>query len=213
MAEQGTQFRLTGALLSVVLCKALYDAGTIPYLPRVLYAAYYGDCTQLAENLPGIFALDMRQNFGMAFSVRCSQDQVDLPYLKDLIDRHVAFRPFMLTCQEWDSGVADASSWDPIVSDIPTLVMTGEVDPNLSPSWDRRVSMTLTTRTFMNIPALDMEALAHTLVPRKCSLRLSRIPTLSPVIDMQQKKLKPKFSADPWIFLVEFDRFQFFMID
>ena len=154
MAEQGTQFRLTGALLSVVLCKALYDAGTIPYLPRVLYAAYYGDCTQLAENLPGIFALDMRQNFGMAFSVRCSQDQVDLPYLKDLIDRHVAFRPFMLTCQEWDSGVADASSWDPIVSDIPTLVMTGEVDPNLSPSWDKRVSLTLTNSYFYEYPGV-----------------------------------------------------------
>ena len=167
VSRQATEVRLTGALFSTLLYQALYDTGTIPFLPGVIYATSGGDYAAVADAVPGIFALDQIQDFGMGLSVRCNQDRVELPTvdeydeataayprLSGLIDLHVVFRPLTMICQDWDAGVADPTSWEPVVSDIPTLVMTGEYDPNLAPAWGERVASTLSAASVFEYPGI-----------------------------------------------------------
>ena len=165
VSGEATEVRLTGALFSTLLYQALYDTGTIPFLPGVIYATNAGDYAAVADAVPGIFALDQIQDFGMGLSVRYNQDRVQLPtvdeydeataaypHLAGLIDLHVVFRPLTMICQDWEAGVADPTSWEPVISDIPTLVMTGEYDPNLAPCLGRTGGVDPLSSVVLRVP-------------------------------------------------------------
>jgi pimeloyl-ACP methyl ester carboxylesterase len=46
-------------------------------------------------------------------------------------------------CEVWGAGQADASANQPVISDVPTLVMTGEFDPITPPAWGQRAAESL----------------------------------------------------------------------
>ena len=55
-------------------------------------------------------------------------DQLNIAMVTGIEDQFI-------TCDYWDSGIADALENEPVVSDVPTLVFSGEYDPITPPVW------------------------------------------------------------------------------
>ena len=57
-------------------------------------------------------------------------------------------------CAEWGVAPADAAEREPVVSDVPTLILTGEFDPITPPAWARLAAETLTNSYYYEFPGL-----------------------------------------------------------
>ena len=53
----------------------------------------------------------------------------------------------------WPKGTVDASYYRPVVSDVPTLVLSGEVDPVTPPGWGQSVAKHLSHSKHIVVPA------------------------------------------------------------
>ena len=58
---------------------------------------------------------------------------------KDSILGGLAYR----LCAEWPTGEADASANQPVASEVPTLILSGEFDPITPPAWGFQAAETL----------------------------------------------------------------------
>jgi pimeloyl-ACP methyl ester carboxylesterase len=88
---------------------------------------------------------------GMQYTVLCAEDA---PYLKDAnIDRDAMSKTYQGTlqvdvlreiCKQWPRGPTDEALHDPLHSDIPTLLLSGEADPVTPPADAERAALGLT---------------------------------------------------------------------
>jgi len=137
-----------------------------PLLPQAIYAASEGTYTSF---LP-IAMLDMlRQEFrswGMYFSVLCNEE---MPFstredFNAAVAEYPEFTGFFAgfevgglaysVCPGWGAGQAGVRENEPVTSDIPTLIMTGEYDPIVPPGWGQRAAGTLTNSYFFEYPGM-----------------------------------------------------------
>jgi pimeloyl-ACP methyl ester carboxylesterase len=83
---------------------------------------------------------------GMFLSVLCTED---LPYVDGETPaasflQGVIVERFREVCAEWPRGELAPGYHDPVVSSIPTLVLSGDADPVTPPRWGERVVHNLT---------------------------------------------------------------------
>jgi pimeloyl-ACP methyl ester carboxylesterase len=115
-----------------------YSVDNIPYIPRLISDVANGDY-ELVSRYASL-GLAITQTSGMAISVNCvdnSSFDIDLPTLnapteleKLLIDDTVAgVKEFSKLCQAWLPEFAHAEKRPAFASDIPTLLLAGELDP------------------------------------------------------------------------------------
>lgn len=150
---------VTGAREEVVIDRAafmgglrgmLYSADLAALVPLALDRAMAGD--------PGTFVAIAREvgagaqramATGMFLSVVCAED---LPFLKPGdIEREAAgtlFGPeaalnIARACAMWPRGDVPAGFRDPVTSDVPVLLLSGDLDPVTPPSWAEAASATL----------------------------------------------------------------------
>ena len=57
-------------------------------------------------------------------------------------------------CAEWGVAPADAAEKEPVVSDVPTLILAGEFDPITPPLWARLAAETLSSSYYYEFPGL-----------------------------------------------------------
>ncbi len=57
-------------------------------------------------------------------------------------------------CAEWSVAPADAAEREPVISDVPTLILTGEFDPITPPLWARLAAETLGNSYYYEFPGL-----------------------------------------------------------
>jgi hypothetical protein len=57
-------------------------------------------------------------------------------------------------CPSWGAGQADARENEPVRSEIPALIMTGEYDPIVPPGWGQSAAGTLTNSYFFEYPGM-----------------------------------------------------------
>jgi pimeloyl-ACP methyl ester carboxylesterase len=130
---------------------ALYSTSTIPTIPRMIYEAYEGDYDAMAEEI--FFNIVSFEFFsvGMYYSVNCVDElgfrplddfrAADEPYpeQKDSFDSQFYFK----NCQVWDVTQADLIETQPVTSDVPTLLISGEYDPITPPEYAEMAHQTL----------------------------------------------------------------------
>ncbi len=130
------ELALTGADLYAGMYNALYDVELIPLVPLLIFQAAQGNFAfldQLAEqSIPGLT--------GVAEGARLSVDCIDGGALidGDALAQAVASEPALTTlfgayappfCALWGVAPGPAEFLDPVVSEIPTLLLAGEFDP------------------------------------------------------------------------------------
>jgi pimeloyl-ACP methyl ester carboxylesterase len=98
-------------------------------------------------------------------------------------------------CDAWQGGQADASFAEPVTSDVPTLILAGEWDPNTPPQWGLHVQRTLHNGYFIQLPGATHATASHS--PDSCGWQLAAKffddPSTPPVADCLLTLREPVF--------------------
>lgn len=158
--------RMTGALFLEQVFRALYDTGLRPALPGIIDDAREGRfdtlllLTQVDAMRPAF------RSWGQYYTVLCHDD---VPFSdRDAVDRAIARHPDLApmfthfevgplpfeVCEAWDAGVAEPGDREPIESDIPVLVTTGQFDPIVPPDWGASLERKLPRSTYVVLPGV-----------------------------------------------------------
>ena len=170
-AEHGVTVRIpdprTGATVEVTA-----DRGTIAEglrfmmyganaqkVPLAVHQAYEGDMAQLVTlAVERRAALDSILSMGMNFSVTCAED---LPFIDAATTaRETAgtmlgdyrVREQKRVCELWPRGSIPADAREPVRSDVPVLLFSGERDPVTPPEFGARVAKWLPNSLFLVVP-------------------------------------------------------------
>jgi len=157
---------MNGDILVGMTFRLLYNSRIRYLLPAYIDDASRNDFS--AFNLMrGILIgrMDL-SSLGMSLSVQCheelsfsSQELVQSrlsghPELAGIYENSL-IGPFMFeVCQDWPAGKADPSANQPVYSDVPTLLMSGEFDPITPPAWGRKAAQTLSRAYYFEYPGI-----------------------------------------------------------
>jgi pimeloyl-ACP methyl ester carboxylesterase len=135
------EIEVTSKVVAGIIFSALYSPLTGSLLPSLIERAERDDFQGLlALAFAGESATD-GMSLGMQLSVLCSEDSPR--YTLDDLTREAAgtiFGTRLLTgqvaaCQFWPKGAVDPGYYAPVVSDVPSLVLSGDLDPVTPPTW------------------------------------------------------------------------------
>lgn len=162
---QPFELALTGDDVAGFLFQSLYQTALIPFLPEIIDGASDGEFGTIGLLQSAmLLQLDMI-NTGLQLSVQCHEEVTfaDAQALRDAAAEHPELEGFFQTavtlgpsvvdvCEQWDVGAADAVENEAVTSDIPTLVLAGDMDPITPPAWGEAVASNLANSFFFNLP-------------------------------------------------------------
>ena len=159
---------LNGATLAVAVRFLSYSSETQALLPLLIHEALTtGDLERLASQamlvMSGITEAISR---GMELSVLCSEDypfmNVNADYDNTLLG-NVMLKAIEAQCDVWPRGVVPEGFHDPVVSDVPVLLVSGERDPVTPPHYAAQAA-----ETFSNHVNLVAPGQAHSVLRNVC---------------------------------------------
>jgi pimeloyl-ACP methyl ester carboxylesterase len=128
-------------------------------LPLQIHRAYEGDLSPLVQmSIERRLAIDDILAMGLLFSVTCAED---LPYITDEVmkretagtllgDYRIAAQKAV--CQVWPRGSVPADVHEPVRSDVPVLLISGEWDPVTPPEFAESVAKNLPNSLHVVVP-------------------------------------------------------------
>lgn len=147
-----------GSRLISLLFGMLYNTDVIPQLPTLIYDTYQGNYALLTQLEARRLGRQGGFSHAMYFSVQCSEeiafatpDEVystvaAFPRLSTFFSGILENTPSIFTlCSAWGVYPPDPIENEPVQSDIPTLLLTGEYDPITPPEWGHLAAQTLRT--------------------------------------------------------------------
>ena len=159
---------LTGEMIFGNLVFFLYQTPIIPALPKAINDVANGDYDLMIQLSSRRLAAFDALSRGMSFSVLCTDDLIDRTP-EDYLKLRAAMPPTLTgrtdpedilefgafgICQNWPVQEADPSVKEPVVSEIPTLIMGGEFDPVTPPDYGRMVAEHLSNSYFFEFPSI-----------------------------------------------------------
>jgi pimeloyl-ACP methyl ester carboxylesterase len=117
----------------------MYTTGAQRFVPFIIHRAFLNDYVPF-EEAAMLLSPGAGVSRGMYFTVTCSEG---VPFItdQDLIDETKGtfvgpdrVKRHMEACREWPKGDIASSYIDPVKSDLPVLMISGEVD-GASPPW------------------------------------------------------------------------------
>ena len=159
-------------VVASIIFGALYSPLTASLLPELISRAEEDD-------FQGLFALafandsDENMSLGMQLSIVCSEDAPRVT--PDDVAREGAGTMFgdhllsaqVKACEMWPRGRVDPGYYEPVVSDVPTLILSGEIDPVTPPAWGDAVARHLRNARHVVVPATG-----HGVVATGCGQQL-----------------------------------------
>jgi len=139
-----------------VIFGALYSPATASVVPMLVDRAEHNDFQSL---LALGFAGDSNENMsvGMQLSVLCSEDaarfsEADFARATagTIFGEHLLAGQIK-ACEFWPRGTVDASYYEPVKSDVPTLILSGDLDPVTPPTWGQAVAQHLTHASHVQV--------------------------------------------------------------
>jgi pimeloyl-ACP methyl ester carboxylesterase len=157
------------------LAGALYSPLMSSLLPELVIRAEGNDFQgMLALAMMGESASD-EMSLGMQLSVVCAEDYPRIaPDEAQRASAGTVFAGHLLTarmraCEFWPRGAVDAAYYQPVTSAVPTLVLSGEIDPVTPPSWGQSVADHLSKSRHIVAPATG-----HGVVTSACGMKMIR---------------------------------------
>lgn len=162
-------------LVANLVFGALYSPLTSSMVPELLARAEQDDFQgMLALAMVGEGTAD-NMSVGMQLSVICAEDVPRIaPGETERASEGSLFGQRLLmahvkACDFWPRGEVPAGYYEPVVSDAPALVLSGDVDPITPPSWGALVSGKLSRATHLTAPFTG-----HGVASTGCGQRLIR---------------------------------------
>ena len=157
--------------VGAVLMGALYSPATASMLPMLIEQAHDGDFQGLLALATLNETAADQMSRGMFFSVICTED---LPWIDEQERQERASGTFLgesiaetwgKVCAHWPQGVVADDYHEPVRSDVPALVLSGEFDPVTPPRWGEEVSRDLTNSRHIVVPGVGHGTSALGCVP------------------------------------------------
>ena len=187
---------LSGDAVLGNLMLLLYQTELIPIMPRATYEVYGGNYALMTQLLSRNLALYEAVSRGMQYSVLCSEDLVGRNP-QEILDNRAAL-PTQLagrvspevemeygsfaTCRNWQVQELGPGAKKPLVTDIPTLVISGEFDPVTPPEYGQLVASLLSKSRHINL-----KGFGHNVISSECLRDLAgaffKDPTAAPEAD------------------------------
>jgi pimeloyl-ACP methyl ester carboxylesterase len=171
--ERG-EIRMTARIVANVLFGTLYQPLAASLLPALIARAEQND-------FQGVLALagmndsgaPPNMSVGMQLSVICAEDAPRIS--ADEASKQAEgslFGPYVLrmqreACAFWPRGDVDPSFYEPVQSSIPTLILSGDIDPVTPPVWGEEIAKTLPNSKHIVLPGTG-----HTAGGTGCGRRL-----------------------------------------
>jgi pimeloyl-ACP methyl ester carboxylesterase len=170
------EIRLEPRLVANVMAGTLYSPMASALLPAVVARAEQNDFQgTLALGSMGDGAAEPNMSVGMQLSVICAEDaprvtaeEAEKESAGTIFGAYV-MRNQRQACEFWPRGHVDPAYYDPIKSSIPTLVLSGQLDPVTPPVWGEQVAAHLTASRHVVIPGTG-----HTAGSTGCGVRIIR---------------------------------------
>jgi pimeloyl-ACP methyl ester carboxylesterase len=128
----------------------IYMTELVPFLPRTIYDARAGKF-DLIERIMSQLVFDRSTSYGMYYSVNCSEDGDVTPNPDDLKNlppeivnvekNNVEY--YLQTCATWNVPALGSVMDEPVKSDIPTLLLSGQFDPVAPEEYAKDVASSL----------------------------------------------------------------------
>ncbi len=168
--------RLEARLVANVVVSVLYSPMASALVPAIVARAEQND-------FQGMLALaslndggdEPNMSVGMQLSVTCAEDaprispeEARKESAGSLFGEYV-MRPQQDACRFWPKGDVAAAYYEPVTAPIPTLVMSGELDPVTPPVWGEEIARHLPVSKHVVVPGTG-----HTAGSTACGLRIIR---------------------------------------
>jgi pimeloyl-ACP methyl ester carboxylesterase len=156
--------RLGGNDLMALVYQLLGDTQALPVLPWLIYQASQDRLDTINQIRGAILAQSPVWSMGMNRSVWCNEEvsfssleqfQANLasyPELAGLFRSSYDGEIDYQECAIWDSGKAAPAENEPVTSDVPALILSGEYDPYTPPAWGQHAAETLKNSHFYVYP-------------------------------------------------------------
>jgi pimeloyl-ACP methyl ester carboxylesterase len=147
--------RVSGDILLAIVFQMLYDSKLRYFIPRIIYDVYEGDFNYIDQVYGSIQGMASLASRGMMFSVQCHEElsfssqavfEEELEHYPELSGMYknsilggLAYR----ICEVWKAESAEATANQPVESEVPTLILSGEFDPITPPAWGFQAAETL----------------------------------------------------------------------
>jgi pimeloyl-ACP methyl ester carboxylesterase len=189
--------------LSGILFASLYSPKTASLVPLLIEQAEKG-------SFAGFFALGAAFDpsatsiaQGMHFSVVCSEDAPRIePGAIDRVNAATFIGPDMArmrlkACEFWPKGKVEPDYYENVPLEIPTLILSGELDPVTPPSWGDQIAASWKNARHLTIPATGHGAAGAGCVPKLMAQFLTEASAanLDPACIQQIKR--PPFVLGP----------------
>ncbi|HLF27446.1 MAG TPA: alpha/beta fold hydrolase [Anaerolineae bacterium] len=182
-----TDLLLNGDGLVAIVFQSLYGTSLIPLLPRLIYEVRDGNYA-LAGALQSAFLTQLEDiSAGMQYSVQCTEeapfnspDQVGQAAEQYPEYKILASKGIFGLCQNWGARPAAPVEDQPVMSDIPTLVLGGGFDPITPPSWAQLAAQTLSNSFYFEFPTAGHGSSLTEECPRSLVLAFLEDPTTQP---------------------------------
>lgn len=139
----------------IVIFNLLYSPETTSLLPLMLHEA--SQTEDLSPLLAQALMLGGGLYQGMFYSVMCTEDapEIDIEAILTSAENSTfgtIADDFLWFCEEWPRGTALANLREPLTTDVPVLVLSGEADPITPPHYGEEVHATLPNSLHLVIP-------------------------------------------------------------
>ena len=138
----------------------MYNIAPARRLPFLIRRALDGDLTSFAEaGLRANRQLRDQLRMGMLLSVVCSEDVARIR--PEDVERETRgtflganrVRQQMAICAQWPASVLPADHAEPLRSDVPVLLFTGNIDPVTPPRWGEATALFFSRARHLVVPA------------------------------------------------------------
>jgi hypothetical protein len=201
--QTGTTYNnavVDGNALQQFVFQSLYPTPLLPILPQIIYDTSEGKYDSLG-NLASLFVFDDSVSIGMYYSVFCAEDSdfdpatVDFTGVRPQIaERAKRDLPSIIrACKMWNVEQLTKHVDDPVVSDIPTLVLNGRFDPITPPQNGQEAAKTLKNSYFFTFPNTGHGAFQSNDCANDIVGNFLKDPSTRPNDDCVKKLASPKF--------------------
>lgn len=168
ISGQEQEIQLTAETLAVAIRFLSYSSESQAVLPLLIHEALTtGKLTRLASQamlvMSGLSEMLAR---GMELSVMCSEDYPFTDFSEDqsnTIIGNIFLEVIEAQCKAWPKGQVPEGFHDPVVSDVPVLLVSGERDPVTPPHYAAQAA-----ETFSNSVNLVARGQSHSVLRNKC---------------------------------------------
>ncbi len=169
---EATTFAISADKFVSTLRMQLYSVTSRSLVPLIIHQAYLGNYLPLA----GMVATtdgDASMYIGLTFNIVCSEDMPRISKAQFLTDADNNFggdnshQGFTMTCPTWPKYTLSDDFYLPVTANIPTLILSGELDPVTPPS-----NGEISQNTLPNSHHIIVKNNAHIVAKNNCAVNL-----------------------------------------